>query len=85
MITSYMSDVKDILVNCMQLEADVAADFDEDTALLGGIPEFDSMTVVAVITAIEEQFDVVVEDDEITAETFETIGSLAEFVTEKLD
>lgn len=56
-----------------------------DTELLGNIPEFDSMAVVTVITSLEEQFGIFVEDDEISAETFETVGSLAQFIDEKLD
>lgn len=55
-----------------------------ETRLLGGIPEFDSMAVVAVITALEEELGIVVDDDEIAAETFETVGSLARFVHGKL-
>lgn len=55
-----------------------------DTALLGNIPEFDSMAVVSVITALEEQFGIIVEDDDISAETFETLGKLTDFVNAKL-
>ena len=54
------------------------------TALLGNLPELDSMAVVAVITALEENFGFAVDDDEISAETFETLGSLAKFVQTKL-
>ena len=55
-----------------------------DTALLGNVPEFDSMAVVSVLTALEEQYGIEVEDDEISAETFETLGSLVAFVNTKL-
>jgi acyl carrier protein len=55
-----------------------------ETELLGNIPEFDSMAVVTVITSLEELFGIFVEDDEISAETFETVGSLARFIDEKL-
>ena len=55
-----------------------------DSALLGSIPEFDSMAVVSVITALEENLGIVVEDDEITAETFETVGTLTDFIESKL-
>jgi acyl carrier protein len=58
--------------------------FGPETALLGALPEFDSMAVVAVITGIEDHFGIVVADDEISGETFETVGSLARFVDEKL-
>lgn len=42
------------------------------------------MAVVAIITAIEEDFGVVVDDDEVSAETFETVGSLARFIESKV-
>ena len=54
-----------------------------ESALLGNIPEFDSMAVVGVITALEDRFGIQVEDDDITGETFETLGTLAEFVDSK--
>lgn len=61
-----------------------AEKFDADTALLGSLPELDSMAVVALITAIEEYYGIMVEDDEVDAETFETLGSLVAFVDRKL-
>jgi len=42
------------------------------------------MAVVSVVTALEEQYGIVVDDDEISAETFETIGSLVDFLNTKL-
>jgi acyl carrier protein len=42
------------------------------------------MAVVTVITSLEDSLGVFVEDDEISAETFETVGSLVAFVDSKL-
>ena len=42
------------------------------------------MAVVTVITGIEEHFGIEVNDDELDASTFETVGSLADFVEAKL-
>ena len=61
-----------------------AATFDRDTPLLGAVPELDSMAVVGVINVLEERFDIVVEDDEIDGSTFATVGSLVDFVENKL-
>lgn len=58
--------------------------FSIDTPLLGAIPEFDSMAVVSIITALEDRFGFAVDDDEIDAEVFETVGSLVVFVERKL-
>ncbi len=52
--------------------------------LLGAIPEFDSMAVVAVLTMIEEEFGITIEDDEVSGEVFETLGSVAAFVDLKI-
>ncbi len=54
-----------------------------DTALLGALPELDSMAVATVLTALEESFDLVIDDGDLSAETFETVGSLTAFVTEQ--
>lgn len=82
-----MSDIfeetKQILAHALQL-GDRAEGFDHSTLLLGSLPEFDSMAVVTLVTALEDQFGFIVEDDEIAAETFETLGSLATFVEQKL-
>ena len=61
-----------------------SAGFSRDTALLGAIPELDSMAVVSLITALEDQFGMVVDDDDIDGSTFATVGSLSDFVSGKL-
>jgi acyl carrier protein len=60
-----------------------ARSFGAATPLFGSLPELDSMAVVTVVVAIEEHFGITIEPDEITAETFETVGSLARFVEHK--
>lgn len=55
-----------------------------DSRLLGELPEFDSMAVVSVLTALEEELGITVEDDELSADVFATVGSLADFVSAKL-
>ncbi len=61
-----------------------SATFTRDTPLLGAIPELDSMAVVTLITTLEEQFGLVVDDDDIDGSTFATVGSLTDFVSSKL-
>lgn len=55
-----------------------------DSRLLGAIPEFDSMAVVTVLTMIEDRFEITVEDDEVSAESFHTLGTLVDFVEGKI-
>ena len=76
-------DIKAMLRETLQLGSRADA-FEPTTPLFGSVPEFDSMAVVAVVTAIEDQFGVTVEDDEISAEVFETVGALSNFVETKL-
>ena len=54
-----------------------------DSPLLGSVPELDSMAVVQIITMLESEFGITIDDDEMSAEVFATVGSLAQFVTEK--
>jgi acyl carrier protein len=58
--------------------------FVRSTALLGAIPELDSMAVVTILTALEEQLGIAVDDDDIDGNTFATVGSLVDFVAERL-
>ncbi len=73
----------DILDDVLSLEGRAKA-FTSDTALLGALPELDSMAVVSLITALEEQFGIVMDDDEIDGATFATVGALTDFVDQKL-
>ncbi|ELX08767.1 hypothetical protein Jab_2c08240 [Janthinobacterium sp. HH01] len=61
-----------------------ARPLEQQTLLLGSLPELDSMAVVNLIVALEEQFGFTVEDDEISASHFATVGSLTSFVEGKL-
>ena len=79
-----IDDVKVILGDVLQL-VEESRDFDTNTTLLGGLPEFDSMAVIGVITALEEQFDFDVADDEIDGDVFENLGTLVAFVEGKLN
>ena len=56
-----------------------------DSPLLGGIPEFDSMAVVTVVTMIEDELGITIDDDELSADVFATVGSLVAFVARKLE
>lgn len=58
--------------------------FRRDTALLGAIPELDSMAVVSLITTLEERLGISIDDDDIDGSTFATVGSLLDFVSDKL-
>jgi acyl carrier protein len=60
-----------------------AGNMTASTPLLGNLPELDSMAVVEIVTRLEAEFGIRIHDDEISAETFSTLGSLTAFVDEK--
>ncbi len=85
------------MVNWVNIDKDVTGILDQvlglngrganlkpESPLLGAIPELDSMAVVTILTSIEEHFGFTVEDDEISADTFATLGTLTAFVEQKL-
>ncbi len=78
------TQVKQILVNTLNLGSR-SSDLVLSSPLLGAMPELDSMAVVGIITALEEHFGFSVYDDEISAENFETLGTLVAFVERKLN
>lgn len=75
--------VKSLLAQSLQL-GPRADRLNADSPLLGAIPELDSMAVVMILTAMEEHFGFSVDDDEISADTFATLGTLTAFVEQKL-
>ncbi len=55
----------------------------EDSELFGAVAEFDSMAIVTLIGEIEDQFNIELDDDDISAENFATVNSLTELVLER--
>ena len=78
-----LEEVNRVVADILQL-GDRADELTAETGLLGSIPEFDSMAVVGVLTALEENFGFIVDDDEVSAEIFETMGTLHDFVKRKV-
>lgn len=74
---------REILRSDLQLGAR-ADQLERSTALMGNLPEFNSLTVVSLISSIEEQTGCTIDDDEISAEIFETLGSFTDFIASKM-
>ena len=83
MMMDVTQEVLQVLDEVLSLKGRSKA-FTRDTPLLGAIAELDSMAVVTLITSLEVQFGLVVEDDDIDGITFATVGSLVDFVGGKL-
>ena len=76
-----IDEVKAAVVETLGIE-DRADAVDASTPLVS-IPELDSMAAVELIVELEQRFGIEVDDDDVTAELFESIGSLAAFVDAK--
>lgn len=55
-----------------------------DTALIGDVPEFDSMGIVTVTMSLEEMFGIAFDDEDFAAEHFVTLGALTRLVQSKV-
>jgi acyl carrier protein len=82
---------EDLLNQVRQLLGDVlglgprAAQLTAETALLGKLPELDSMAVATILAAIEERFSITIDDSEVSADIFQSLRSLTQFVQANLD
>ncbi|WP_257293355.1 acyl carrier protein [Endozoicomonas sp. YOMI1] len=72
-----LEQINAILADLLKLDT---SEFNEQTELLGALPEFDSMAVVGLIAAMEETFGIAVNDDDLDAELFETVGSVLSYI-----
>lgn len=75
-----LDSVKAVLVETLGME-DRSDSITAETRLFGALPELDSLTVVELIVVLEERFGITVDGDDVTAEAFETLASLTDFVT----
>jgi acyl carrier protein len=78
-----LNRVRMILGSALSL-GDRAQLLDSSSPLLGAVPEFDSMAVVTVVTMLEDELGITVDDDELSAEVFSTVGNLVALVDSKL-
>lgn len=78
------SMMRALLRDVLGLTRDRADAFDAGTPLFGALPELDSMAVAGLLTEIEDRFDILIDDEDIDGDTFETFGSLVAFAQAKV-
>lgn len=76
-------DIRALLRDTLALSQERVDAFAADTPLFGALPELDSMAVAGVLTEMEDRFDILIEDEDIDGDTFETFGSLVAFAQGK--
>ena len=78
------SKLRAILADVLGLKPGQAEAFSADTGLFGDLPELDSMAVAGLLTEMEDRLEIVIDEDEIDGDLFETYGSLLAFTRAKL-
>lgn len=76
--------IKSILAHELEIDPATMEEVDKDTPLLGRGVGLDSMETLTLVTGIEREFEIEVEDEELTTSLFQTLGTLTEFVIRKL-
>jgi acyl carrier protein len=76
--------VRALLRDVLSLSQERADAFEADTPLFGALPELDSMAVAGLLTEMEDRFDILIEDEDIDGDTFETFGTLVTFLRAKI-
>ena len=79
---SVLDEVKEVIVSAVggELTLDSLTD---DLPLAGNI--LDSMAVTNLVLALEEHFGFIFDDEDLSAEAFETANSLSELVKTKIE
>jgi acyl carrier protein len=75
--------VKQTIVQALKLDLEID-EIADDEVLFGDGLDADSMAVLEIVFAIEEEFDIRVEDEELRVELFDSVRTLVEYVEEKL-
>lgn len=78
------STIRTILSDMLGLAAAQVAAMDADTELFGALPELDSMAVAGLLTEMEDRLDIIIDDDDVDGELFETFGNLIAFAKAKV-
>jgi acyl carrier protein len=75
--------IRNVLIAELELDADMVSAHGADTPLLGRGIGLDSIDALTLIAALEKQFDLEVDDEELTVQLFKSIGTLADFIATK--
>lgn len=76
--------IKRILISELEVRPEVIATVDSDTPLLGRGVGLDSIETLALVAGIEHEFNIQVDDADLTLDLFRRIGILAEYVLQKI-
>jgi acyl carrier protein len=76
--------IKRILISELEVNPEILATISSSTPLLGRGIGLDSIETLALVAGIEEEFNILVDDEDLTVALFSKIGNLAEYVLHKI-
>jgi len=76
--------VRGLLRDVLGIKSDRVDPFTDATPLFGALPELDSMAVAELLTAMEDKLGILIDDDDVDGDVFETLGSLVAFAKGKV-
>lgn len=82
-MTPTVEDVRLLVIETLGIE-ERAGSISPSTSLLTSVPELDSMAVLEVVDVLQGRFDITIEDEDVTAEVFESVATLWELVDAKV-
>jgi acyl carrier protein len=75
--------IKNVIKKRLKLKVNMQK-LSKDTPLIGKGLGLDSVGVLELVVGLEEEFNIMFEDSELRIELFENIGSLTNYINEKL-
>ena len=81
---SVETTIRELLVDVLGVAPATVAAMTDATPLFGALPELDSMAVAGLLTEMEDRLDIMIDDDDIDGELFESFGSLVTFAKAKV-
>lgn len=75
--------IKQILISQFEIKLSILVESSSTTPLLGRGIGLDSIEALALVAAIEKEFDIEIGDGDLTLDLVKNIGTLAEYVLQK--
>jgi len=75
--------LRTLIIDKLRLEGVKPDEIGDDTALFGEGLGLDSIDALELVVALEKEFGVTIDDEEVGAQAFQNLNALARFILEK--
>lgn len=82
-ITDLKTEIKDLIIKTLNIPDITAADIDDEIPLFGGENTLglDSIDAIELVMAVQRQFNVRIDDQNLAREVLKNVNTIAEFIT----